>query len=38
MDSFWYGFIVGIFMGANIGVVVVAMCVSAKKEHKNVDG
>jgi uncharacterized membrane-anchored protein YhcB (DUF1043 family) len=32
MDNFWYGAIVGIFVGTNIGALIVAMCVAAKSE------
>ncbi len=28
----WIGIIIGIFLGANIGLFVIAMCISAKKQ------
>jgi hypothetical protein len=30
----WLGIIIGIFLGANIGIVVLAMCMSAKQGDK----
>jgi hypothetical protein len=34
----WLGILIGIFLGANIGIVVLAMCMSAKQgdNHKKV--
>jgi hypothetical protein len=31
MNMFWIGFVVGIFIGTNVAIVVVALCVSAKR-------
>jgi hypothetical protein len=30
----WIGIIIGIFLGANIGLIVIAMCISSKKADK----
>jgi hypothetical protein len=27
----WIGILIGIFLGANVGIVIIAMCLTAKK-------
>ena len=29
MSAFWIGFIIGMFIGANVGILVIALCKSA---------
>ena len=29
MSVFWIGFIIGVFVGANVGILVIALCKSA---------
>ena len=31
---FWWGLLIGIFVGANIGLLVLAMCFSANENEK----
>lgn len=31
-DMFWYGFIVGLFIGANLAVLVIGLLIAAKDE------
>ena len=30
----WVGIIIGIFLGANFGIIVISMCLSARKGDK----
>jgi len=30
----WLGIIIGIFLGANVGIIVLAMCISAREGDK----
>jgi uncharacterized membrane-anchored protein YhcB (DUF1043 family) len=34
---FWYGLIIGFFIGCNVGLLVTALCVSAKKGNHDVE-
>ena len=35
MSPFYLGLLIGIFIGANVGIVVLALCVAAKKGQEN---
>ena len=33
----WIGMIIGIFLGANLGVIILTLCVSAKQGDRMID-
>ena len=36
IDMFWYGFIVGIFIGANLGILVTGLLIASRNPRRNI--